>query len=174
MSFGLKRTSITISKLYSYLPPHKRFFTNVSNYGERHKLPSSPKATNLILMPSSLPPYLIHSSPIPTCFSNILLRSNCIIRYNLTSLPSVFHNAQIKNLSSLALTFFSLSLEDGPVFPTLNPLDPTILPVPHRWHVQVVPSSGMPASLTTYYSFRYLSCFLEKHSTPESSPTLTT
>lgn len=114
MSFGLKRTSITISKLY-YLPPHKRFFTNISNYGERHKLPSSPKATNLILMPSSLPPYLIHSSPIPTCFSNILLCSNCIIRYNLTSLPSVLHNAQIKNLSSLALTFFSLSLEDESV-----------------------------------------------------------
>lgn len=128
----------------------------------------------MILMPSSLPPYLIHSSPIPKCFSNILLCSSCIIRYHqVTSLPSVLHKAQIKNLSSLALTFFSLSLEDGTVFPTLNPWDPTILPVPHRWHVQVVPSSGTPASLTTYYSFRYLSCFLEKHSTPESSPTPT-
>lgn len=75
--------------------------------------PQSPKF--MILMPSFLPLYLIHSSPIPKCFSNIPLGSNSI-RYNLTSLPSVLHNAQISNPSSLAL-FSSLSLEEGKCSP---------------------------------------------------------
>lgn len=96
-------------------------------------------------------------------------------RYYLTGLPSILHNTQISNSRSRALTpFFSLSLQYETMIPILYLQCSTILPMHYkvaRTSCSLFWNTQHPTHLINYYSFRYLSCFSRKHSTPESSLT---